>query len=255
MLFNTFRALHTTSTPLLLANVWDVPSAKISQKNGFKAIGTSSAALANTLGYKDGENVPFSDVLFMIEKIASAVSVPLTVDIEAGYSEDPEVTFEHIKSLVKLGVVGINIEDSKVIGDTRSLANAEEFACFLSAIKARLSKENIDVFINVRTDTFLLEVKDPVTETKNRITHYQAAGADGIFIPCITNTNHIEAAVNHTHLPVNVMCMPGLTNFNELTELGVKRISMGDFVHTKQLEHFESILLDIKKHGSFSVIF
>ncbi|MBE0368245.1 isocitrate lyase/PEP mutase family protein [Pseudoalteromonas aurantia] len=255
MLVNTFRALHTTSTPLLLANVWDVPSAKISQKNGFKAIGTSSAALAATLGYEDGEELPFSELLFMIDKIASAVSIPLTVDIEAGYSDVPEKTFEHIRSLVKLGVVGINIEDSKVLDGERALINADKFTCFLSEIKDHLNKTNIDVFINVRIDTFLLNVKNTIAETKNRITQYQAAGADGIFIPCITNDTDIKAAVSHTHLPVNVMCMPELTNFTDLTDLGVSRISMGNFIHQQQLQNFENILIDIKATDSFSTLF
>jgi len=255
MLVSTFRALHTTSTPLLLANVWDVPSAKISQKNGFKAIGTSSAALAVTLGYEDGEELPFSELLFMIDKIASAVSIPLTVDIEAGYSDVPEETFEHIRSLVKLGVVGINIEDSKVLDGERSLVNADKFAFFLSEIKDHLDKNNIDVFINVRTDTFLLNVKKTIAETKNRITQYQAAGADGIFIPCITNDTDIKAAVSHTRLPVNVMCMPELANFTDLTDLGVSRISMGNFIHQQQLQHFENTLIDIQATDSFNTLF
>jgi 2-methylisocitrate lyase-like PEP mutase family enzyme len=255
MLFNRFKSLHAQTAPLLIANVWDVPSATIAQKNGFKAIGTSSAAMASTLGFSDGENIPFSDILFMVEKINSAVSIPISVDIEAGYSEDPDITCDHIKSLVKLGVSGINIEDSKVIDSKRSLIDATKFTSFLSAIKNNLNKNNIQVFINVRTDTYLLGIHNALDETKKRITQYQNVGADGIFLPCITNDNDIRECVRHTPLPINVMCMPDLSSFNELAKLGVSRISMGNFVHQQQLEQLANSLKDIKRTGSFDILF
>lgn len=255
MIFNKFKSLHAHSTPLLICNVWDASSAKIANKLGFEAIGTSSAAVAETLGYEDGENMPFSELLFVVEKITSATSTPLSIDIESGYSNDPEITTNYIKALVKLGVVGINIEDSSVLNGVRTIQKAQDFAEYLSSIKAKLENEGVDIFINVRTDTFLLDVSDTIEETKYRADLYQAAGADGMFIPCITKNNDIKTIVSHTDLPINVMCMPDLPDFKELTELGIKRISMGNFLHQQLFAHFENLLTNIKKSGSFSDIF
>lgn len=255
MLFNQFKSLHTHSTPLLLGNVWDASSAKVAEKLGYKAIGTSSAAIAETLGYEDGENMPFSDMLFIVEKITSVTSIPLSVDIESGYSNDPKTTAHYIKALVKLGVVGVNIEDSNVLNGERTLQNAEGFADYLSGIKMRLENDGIDIFINIRTDTFLLALSNAIEETKSRVKLYQAAGADGIFIPCITQKSDIKEVISYTNLPINVMCMPDLPDFKELTKLNVKRISMGNFLHQRLFSHFEDLLTNIKKSDSFSVIF
>ena len=111
----------------------------------------------------------------------------------------------------------------------RELVNIDEFSNTLTAIKQKLIQAQINIFINVRTDTFLLGHTNVLEETKKRIHRYQAAGADGIFIPCITKESDISAVVKYIQLPVNVMCMPDLPNFEVLEKLKVKRISMGNF--------------------------
>ena len=249
-----FNALHQQATPLLICNVWDVASAKTAEKLNFKAIGTSSAAIASMLGYEDGEQMSFEELLFIVKRIASSSKLPLSVDIEAGYSQDPLITAAYIKTLVEVGVVGINIEDSKVNG-TRTLLAANSFAGYLSAIKGQLVKDHIDVFINVRTDTFLLGEEDALAETQKRIKLYEIAGADGFFVPCITKIADIEAVVKATVIPVNVMCMPNLPDFKLLTTLGVKRISMGNFLFDKLSNEFENTLNSILADQSFKAVF
>ncbi|NRA20694.1 MAG: isocitrate lyase/phosphoenolpyruvate mutase family protein [Oceanospirillaceae bacterium] len=254
MKIQKFNALHQQATPLIICNVWDAASAKTAEKLHFSAIGTSSAAIASMLGYEDGEQMSFEELLFIVKRIAISSALPLTVDIEAGYSQDPLTTVAYIKSLVEAGVVGINIEDSKV-NQTRALVDANSFAGYLSAIKGQLVKDQIDVFINVRTDTFLLGQEDALFETQKRAKLYEIAGADGLFVPCITKTADIAAVVKATAMPVNVMCMPDLPDFKSLTNLAVKRISMGNFLFDKLSSEFENTLNSILEDQSFKAVF
>lgn len=249
-----FKILHQQSAPLIICNVWDVASANAAHNNGFNAMGTSSAAIASMLGYADGEQMTFDELLFIVKRIISCSTLPLSVDIEAGYSQDPLVTAAYIKSLAEIGVVGINIEDSKVNGE-RKLLNANDFTRYLSAIKHQLNNEQVDVFINVRTDVFLLGTTEPIIETQKRAKLYQAAGADGLFIPCITKSEDIKAIVNTINLPINVMCMPDLPDFEVLGNLGVKRISMGNFLFDKMYSELDITLKNLLKNRSFTPIF
>ena len=139
-----FKKLHEQNQPLLLANVWDVSSAKCAEQAGYKAIGTSSAAIAQVLGYDDGEQMPFSELVFMVKRIAAVTSLPLTVDIEAGYSRDPKAIAEHIKLLNQFGVVGVNIEDSVVDGE-RVLLNRDEFSDLIVKLRKYLGELGVDV--------------------------------------------------------------------------------------------------------------
>lgn len=249
-----FRKLHHQHKALLICNVWDVPSTKMAESLNFKAIGTSSSAIASLLGYNDGEELAFSELEYVVKRITSNTNLPVSVDLESGYSRKPIEIAEHIKSLTQLGVVGINIEDSIVLKE-RTLLNADEFSQTLSEVKERLVKEHIDIFINVRTDTFLLSISNVLSETKKRIKLYETAGADGIFVPCIETASDIKEIVNATRLPVNVMCMPNLPDFQTLNELGVKRISMGNFLFDKMYANAKSVTQNVLLEQSFTPIF
>ena len=171
----------------------------------------------------------FDELLYIVKRIVACSNLPLTVDIEAGYSRDPLKTAKNIKILAEIGVVGINIEDS-IVNEERTLVDANSFAEYLSAIKRQLVKDQVEIFINVRTDTFLLGEKAALDETQKRASLYEFAGADGLFVPCITQSDDIQAVVSSTKLPINVMCMPNLPDFESLKALGAKRISMGNFL-------------------------
>jgi len=245
-----FHQFHHGNTPLLIGNVWDVPSAQAARAAGFLALGTSSAAMAALFGYPDGEQIPFSDVLRLTERILKCIDLPLSVDLEAGYSREPAAIADHISQLAALGVVGINLEDS-LMGTTRQLQEATDFAETIRAIRDQLT---VPVFLNVRTDTFLLDHPDATEETIRRAALYAAAGTDGLFVPGVTRPEDIAAVVAATDLPLNVMCFPGLPNFAELTQLGVKRISMGNFLHGVQTSQLKDKLTTILTDGNFSSV-
>ena len=248
-----FKTLHHQDQPLLIANVWDVPSAKTAAALNFKAIGTSSSAIAAMLGYDDGEHISFSEIEYMVKRIALNTTLPLSVDLEAGYSRNPKEVIQHVKRLIDLGVVGINIEDS-LASTGRTLQDADDFAKTITEIKEYLSKEQLDIFINVRTDTFILLKENVLEETKKRIQQYQDAGADGIFTPCIEHELDIKTIVNCTTLPLNVMCMPNLPDFKTLAALGVKRISMGNFLFDKMYDKFNKMSHKILTNNTFKSI-
>lgn len=250
----TFNELHYQDTPLLIANVWDVPSTKTAEKLNFQAVGTSSAAVAAIFGYEDGEQISFSELEYIVKRISLNTRLPLSVDFEAGYSRDPKKIVENIKRLAALGVVGINFEDS-IVENGRQILDADEFATKLSAVSGLLKKERIEIFINVRVDPFLMGLDNALEETKKRIAHYEQAGADGIFTPCIVKESDITEVVQCTTLPLNVLCMPDLPDFDTLTKLGVKRISMGDFPYNQMITNYEASIKNILHEGSFKNVF
>lgn len=250
---NEFRDSHQQDSPLIICNVWDVSSAIAAGKAGFQCMGTSSAAIATMLGYRDGEEMSFSELHYIVQRIVSNSRIPLSVDLEGGYGRDHQLIFENIRALADLGVAGINIEDSIVNGEREMLA-PEHFAATLKAVGRLLKEDQIDIFINVRTDPFLIGHPNPLEETLRRVRIYEEAGADGIFIPCITDARQIEEVVKSTELPINVMCMPNLPDFAELKNVGVKRISMGNFLYsTLENLHIE-LLRNISRKGSFKPI-
>ncbi|OIQ26526.1 isocitrate lyase/phosphoenolpyruvate mutase family protein [uncultured Vibrio sp.] len=250
-----FKELHNEIEPLIICNVWDVPSALVAERNGFSAIGTSSAAISSMLGKDDGENVLFEQLLTIANAISKATTLPLTVDIESGYGDTPAAIANNIVELTKVGVVGINIEDSHVVQGERHLSDSTAFAQTLESVRELLSNADVDVFINVRSDAFLLNVDNALDVSIARVGQYQQAGADGIFLPCIQKTEDIRSIVAATHLPVNVMCVPALPDFDELKQLGVQRISMGNFVYEAMLSSLSSLLSSVSKQQSFKPLF
>lgn len=249
-----FKELHHQPEPLLLGNVWDVQSAKMYETLHFKAIGTSSAAIAKSLGYDDGENMPFEELLFIVRKIRQATRLPLSVDIEAGYGKNADEVVNNIHQLYELGVAGINIEDSVVIDNQRIFEDAVAFSNKLKAVKQNLAARAVDIFINVRCDAYLLNTAYATEEALSRIHLYEQVGIEGIFLPGITKEEDIEKVVRNTGLPVNVMCMPGLPNFDTLQALGVKRISMGNFLNDYASKNLQKVTQNIVEEKSFSLL-
>jgi 2-methylisocitrate lyase-like PEP mutase family enzyme len=253
--FKKFKELHHQSEPLLIGNVWNVQSAKKMETGGFKAIGTSSYAIAETLGYADGEEMSFEEYLFIIKRIAASVNIPLSVDLEAGYGKTPDEIVVNIKALNKIGVCGINIEDSIVENGVRTIVDATTFSKKIKAVTEQLLEENIEVFVNLRTDVFLLGMPDSLIEAQKRISIYETTGIHGLFFPCVTKTEDISALTKATTLPINVMCMPDLPNFKTLQNAGVKRISMGNFLNSKIYQYLESEVEMVLKNQDFRSVF
>lgn len=250
-----FNELHNQNKPLLIGNVWDVASAKTAESAKCQALGTSSAAIATMLGYEDGEEMSFTELTLIVKRIVANSNLPLSVDLESGYSRQVSGIVNNIEHLFNLGAVGVNIEDSLMEPDGRRLIPAEQFAAILTAIKNKLAQKQINIFLNARTDTFLLNHPVVIKETQKRIGLYEQAGADGIFAPGITAENDIRTVVAMTQLPINVMCMPNLPNFKKLAELGVKRISMGNFLFHDLNKHHAQVLSQIISNQSFKPLF
>jgi 2-methylisocitrate lyase-like PEP mutase family enzyme len=252
--FQKFLSLHHGNELFVLPNAWDAQSAIKFQEQNFPAVGTSSAAVANSLGYDDGEKMPLSDYLFVINRIVSSITIPLTVDLEMGYGKTNEDIYANISKLIELGVVGINIEDSTIIKSERSLQDAAAFAKKIYYIKTKLGSTMKHIFINTRCDTHILNVENKQKETVVRLKMYESTGADGIFLPCICNEDDIAEAVDSTKLPLNVMCIPGLPDLGALNKLGVKRASMGPFLFKKLYNDAGKLAQNILQDKSFAPI-
>ncbi|MGH1441702.1 MAG: isocitrate lyase/PEP mutase family protein [Cellvibrionaceae bacterium] len=251
-----FKKLHQQNNILHIGSIWDAASALLFEKQAYKAVGTSSAAIADALGYEDGEQMSFDELLIVVKSIIKRISIPLTVDIEGGYSRDVEGIVQNINRLIELGVVGVNLEDSYVGEDKqRYIIDLPEFSHIIKAIKRHLFQQGRDIFLNIRTDAFIMGLDDPLDETMQRAEQYQQSGADGLFVPCITDDTDIKKLVETISIPVNVMAMPNLPSFSTLEKLGVKRVSSGPFIYQKISRNLEEILGYIQKGQSFSPVF
>jgi len=245
----SFSELHQHKDPLLIANVWDAHSAQLAQAAGFKALGTSSHAIAFSLGYKDGEQIPVKELLFVIERIVAVSKIPVSVDFEAGYSDDPAVVAKHALKLQKLGVKGINLEDGKVVNGKRKL---EKEKLLIKKIKA--IKEVTKLFINARTDTYTTKHENALEESIRRARLYEKAGADGIFVPLLEEPLEIAAFVDEIKLPLNVFTTPNLPSYQALKELGVKRISHGAKQYDLLMKKSEKIFNQFIETKDYSIV-
>lgn len=250
-----FTKLHYQNKPLLIANVWDANSAIIAQQAGYQALGTSSAAIAATLGYEDGEAMSFDELLYIVTRITSVSDLPLSVDVEAGFGCTANEIITNLKRLSQSGVVAVNLEDSRVVNGVRQLGDAIVFASTLKEVRSGLAAEKDQLFFNIRTDTFLLNHEQALQETLLRARLYEEAGADGLFVPCLTSENDIVTISQAINVPLNVMCMPDLPTFDKLAELGVSRISMGNFIHSAIQSKLKDLMLIIRSQQSFAGVF
>jgi 2-methylisocitrate lyase-like PEP mutase family enzyme len=223
-----FASLHVKGSPFVLYNAWDAGSAKTIQDAGAPVIGTSSWAVAAAQGYGDGEAIPFVFVEQIVARITATVDIPVSVDVEGGYSDDPHVCAANVARLIDLGVVGINFEDRVVHGT--GLHSIDAQSARIAAIRAIADARGVPLFINARTDVFLgTGIKPPegMAETKARAAAYASAGASGFFIPGLVDFAAIRELCASITLPLNVMAMQGLPNTRELADAGVARISHG----------------------------
>lgn len=247
--FNIFKALHQNEEPLLLANVWDAHSAKLAQQAGYKALGSSSHAIANSLGFEDGENISFEQLYFVVKHIKNVVQIPLSVDFEAGYSDNPEEVAQYVKQLADIGIAGINLEDGIVKDGKRILGNPESLVEKIRAIKATST-----IFINARIDTYTTKHPDSLNESIARANLYKTAGADGVFVPLIQKDTDILNFITRVDLPLNVFATPQLPNYESLQKLGVKRISHGTKQYELLMKKSEEIFKDFIQSKDYKVV-
>ncbi|MBT1698384.1 isocitrate lyase/PEP mutase family protein [Fulvivirgaceae bacterium PWU4] len=243
--FETFHQLHYQTTPFILANVWNVKSAKVVEACGFKAMATSSGAIAESLGYRDGEEIPFPELLYVVKRIKLCTGIPLSVDLERGYTDDLSVLNDHIQNLIDTGVAGINLEDAQ---------GEDGFLRKLDSIKNYLVKTGQQLFINARTDAFLQKLPGPLEIVLSRATRYKDAGADGLFVTAVSDAELIRKIVAGTSLPVNVVGIPKLS-MPMLATSGVKRISMAVFLYRATYHKMEAMASEVLNGNSFEPLF
>ncbi|XUU60406.1 isocitrate lyase/PEP mutase family protein [Erythrobacter sp. HA6-11] len=222
-----FAALHANSDPLVLFNIWDAGSAKVVADAGAVAIATGSLSVAGAQGFDDGEQIPFDALLAIAERIAGAVSLPLSVDIESGYADSIEALSANAKALRQAGAVGCNLED-QLIG-SEALREPAEQAERIEAVN------EAGLFVNARTDLFLkplMRGEDPnqdnlVEAAIERGLIYRQAGAGCLFVPGLSDPDCIKRLCIAVEMPVNVMRLPGMLSNADLGRLGVARVSHG----------------------------
>lgn len=227
-----FRALHQADQPLLLPNAWDYASAAALAGAGFAAVGTTSLGVAAAAGVPDGHGSTRAETLALAKRLAR-LPVPITVDVEAGFSDDPAKVAELAAELAAAGVAGINLEDGRA---DATLADPDAQATLIRAIKDCTP----DLFLNARTDIYWLSA-DPadrglLATAIERCARYVAAGADGIFVPGIAAGDQIAELVTTIKAPVNVLYLPGRHTVQRLAEQGVRRISTGSLLYRASLD-------------------
>lgn len=224
-----FHALHRRGNPLLLVNVWDAWSAMVIASAGQSALATSSHSVAEAAGYRDGQTIPVDAFTAIVTRIGATVTLPLTVDVEAGFGDTAADAGAIADAVIGAGGVGINVEDG-LLGGERVLVGSDLHAAKIAAVREAADRARIPLFINARFDGFLLNKRHEaglVDEALRRAAIYKEAGADGFFVPGLTDPKSIHRIVNECGLPVNVMLLAATPQVEELTKLGVARISLG----------------------------
>lgn len=233
-LASRFAALHVKGRPVVLFNAWDAGSAKAIAAAGAPAIATSSWAVAAAHGYEDGESIELDFVERIVARIVDSVALPVTADVEGGYSDDPATCAANVARLVDRGIVGINFEDRVVAGKGLHAIAAQ--AARIAAIRRMAEARGVPLFINARSDVFFGGAAgDPVPDALARAKAYADAGASGLFLPGLVDLATIEKIANATPLPLNVMVMPQLPDARALAGAGVARISYGPAAYVRAM--------------------
>ena len=228
--YNTFLELHQNGNILVLPNIWDVLGARLLQSLGYKAVATASASVALSNGYIDGEHIPFEKLISIVKSISSSIDIPLSVDFESGYSDNPVDLKKNVTQLISAGVAGINIEDHDLKND--QLFSIELQCNKIKDIKKAAREMGTDLFINARTDVLLsdskhLTAKDKFNLAVERGKEYISAGANCFYPLGLKEKQDIEKMINSLQHPINILTLPGIPDLKTLQKMGVARVSLG----------------------------
>ncbi len=251
-----FCKLHRGARTLLLPNIWDVASARILEECGFKAIATSSAGVAFSLGYPDGQRISRSEMIEAIARIARAVKVPVTADVEAGYGDRPEDAGLTASGVITAGAVGMNMEDGQD-DPSQPLIDLALAVEKIRAVREAALADGVQIVLNARTDVYLAEVglpKSRYDETVRRLTAYRDAGADCLFAPGVREPSTIERLVRDLKWPLNILAGPGFPSVPELQKLGVARVSLGSGPMRAALGLLKRMAEELKTSGTYKLM-
>ena len=233
------RRLHDGPRPLLLANVWDVASARaVARVPGCRALATSSAAVARSLGWEDGERIPPERMLDAVARICAAVEVPVTADLEAGYGDAVATA----RAAWEAGAAGVNLED----GNGPVEAHAERVAAVRAAVP--------ELVLNARTDVFLPGGSGDLDDAATRLNAYLDAGADCAFAIGLVDREGIAELVRRVRGPLNVLATRATPTVDELAALGVRRISLGSGLHRTALAAAAAAAAELFEQGTYDFL-
>ena len=251
-----FRKMHVEGDILLLPNVWDVASARIIEAAGFPAIATSSAGIAFAQGFPDGQKIPPERMLAVIADIASAVKVPVTADVEAGYGSKLEDAARTARRVIEAGAVGMNFEDAT--GDpARPLFDLQLQVERIHAIREQGKSLGVPLVVNARTDVYLLQIGEPATryaEALQRLSAFRDAGADCVFVPGLVDLATIRQLVADLHHPLNILAGPSSPSVAELKNADVRRMSLGSGPMRAALGLLRRLAEEVKRDGTYSAL-
>jgi 2-methylisocitrate lyase-like PEP mutase family enzyme len=234
---------------LVLPNAWDAASARVLETSGFPAIATTSAGVARALGYEDGEKAPVDEMLSAAARIAGSVSVPVTVDFEAGYGLEPR---EIVECLITAGAAGFNFEDAEHRGDT-AMVDASLQAERISALKAASRAAGVDLVLNARVDVFIHRLgtaEEQAVEGLRRARLYHDAGADCIYPILLGDEEAISRFVQAVGV-VNVNLRPGgPLSLRRAAELGVRRVSYAGSIFREAMSATERLVADLRAQSA-----
>lgn len=251
-----FLALHDGRKTLLLPNAWDVSSARIFEEAGFPAIGTSSAGVAFSLGYPDGQRISRDEMLTVVHRIAEAVHIPVTADVEAGYGTKLEDVAETARQVIAAGAVGMNLEDA-IPERADALADLNLQIEIISAVNEISARAGLAFVLNARTDVFLAEIGPAETrlaQAIERLNAYRDAGAQSLFVPGVKDKETIAQLVSGVRGPLNILATAGTPPLAELEKLGVARVSVGSGPMRATLGLISRMARQLHDEGTFSLM-
>jgi 2-methylisocitrate lyase-like PEP mutase family enzyme len=263
--------LHHAATPVILINAWDAASAAMIAHCGLPAVASSSAALANAMGFPDGQHLPWPQMLDAVKSIVQAVNVPVTADIESGFAANSQELEATISQIIGVGAVGVNLEDAQPGQDARGpLFPLAEQIERIKATRRAADAQKIHLVINARTDAYWqagISPEEALRNTLERGEAYMAAGADCIFVPGLRNPEHIKSLIDHLrtigpdanphasqHAPINILAGPDVPSIPELTKLGVKRVSYGSGPHRAAMGLLRRMATEASSSGTYTAL-
>jgi len=253
---NALRRFHTAGPLLVLPNAWDAASARVFVEAGFPALATTSAGVAFSLGYADGERISRAEMLAAVARITARVAVPVTADLEAGYGAAPEAVAETARGAIAAGAVGMNLEDAREEDGGALL----DFALAVARVRgARDAADGagVPLVLNARTDAFhpgALAPDRQLAEAVRRGNAFRDAGADCVFVPFVGDSDTIERLVKEIAAPLNILGGPNAPTLRELEALGVRRVTFGSAPMRATLGLVRRMAREWKEKGTYGTL-
>ena len=247
------KVLIDADEMLVMPNVWDVAGARIVAEAGYPVIATSSAGVAWSLGHPDGEIISRDDMLFMVRRIAAAVDLPVTADMEAGYGEGPEAVADTVTATLEAGAVGANIEDSSSQEAGHPMLDYDLSVARIRAGKEAADAAGVPFVINARTDVFYGGGNEnSLDDAIRRGNAYLEVGAGCVFVPFIRDRETMEAVVAGIDGPVNVLANPAAPSLEDLRDIGIARVSIGGLFSLMIYTHVRDACAELAEPGELA---